>query len=81
MPKQDTDVLEVLISQMAQYREIDPVLGEALRVLGHAELFEPVSNLLHRRASPPNGHYPTNGLTPSGIRPGYHHVNNTALLS
>ena len=27
---------------------IDPVLNKALGVLGHAEFFEPVSNLLHR---------------------------------
>jgi hypothetical protein len=27
--------------------EIDPILGKALGVLGHAELFEPVRNLLH----------------------------------
>jgi hypothetical protein len=29
-----------------------PVLGKALRVLGHAELFEPVRNLLHRGPRP-----------------------------
>ena len=52
MPEQDADVLEVLIGQMAEYRDIDLVLGKALGVLGHAELFEPVRNLLHRGASP-----------------------------
>ena len=51
MPKQDADVLEILIGQMAQYRDINFVLGKALRVLGHAELFEPVRNLLHRGLS------------------------------
>ena len=75
------EVFEVLIGQMAERRDTNAVLSKALRVLGHAELFEPVRNLLHRRASLPNGHHPTNALTPSGIRPGYHHVNNTALLS
>jgi hypothetical protein len=38
---------------MAKYRDIDPVLGKGLGVLGHAELFEPVRNLLHRGASCP----------------------------
>jgi hypothetical protein len=47
MPKQDPDVLEVLISQMGKSRDIDPVVGKALGVLGHAELIEPVRNLLH----------------------------------
>ena len=47
MPEQDADVLEVLIGQMAEYRDIDSVLGKALRILRHAELCEPVRNLLH----------------------------------
>ena len=55
MPEEDADVLEVLIGQMAERGDTNAVLSEALRVLGHAEFFEPVSNLLHRRASPPNG--------------------------
>ena len=37
----------MLIGQVGQNRGIDVVLGKALRVLGHAELFEPVRNLLH----------------------------------
>ena len=45
MPEQDTDVLEVLIGQMAESCDADPVLGEALRILGQAEFFEPVYNL------------------------------------
>ena len=48
MPERHANVLEVLIGQMAQYRDIDLVLGKALGVLGHAELFEPFRNLLHR---------------------------------
>jgi len=27
MPEQNADVLEILIRQMAEYRDIDPVLG------------------------------------------------------
>ena len=49
MPKRDADIFEVLISQMGKYRDINFVLGKALGVLGHAELFEPVCNLLHGR--------------------------------
>ena len=47
MPEQDANVLEVLIGQMWEYRNINSVLGKALGVLGHAKLFEPVRNLLH----------------------------------
>ena len=45
--EENADVLEVLIGQVAKDRKINAVLGKALRVLGHAELFEPVRNLLH----------------------------------
>ena len=51
MPEQDADVFEILIGQMAQRRDIDPILRKALRVLGHAERFEPVRDLLHRSAA------------------------------
>jgi hypothetical protein len=43
----NTQVLQVLISQVAEDREINAVFSKALRILGHAELFEPVGNLLH----------------------------------
>ena len=56
MPQQDADVLKVLIGQMWECRDINPVFGKTLAVLGHAELFEPVCNLLH--GGPPD-------LTPS----------------
>ena len=52
MPEQDADIFEVLISQMRECRNINPVLGKPLSVLGHAECFEPVSNLLHRGPHP-----------------------------
>src|SRR5262245_48713528 len=52
MPKQHTDVLEILIGQITQYRDIDPVFGKARGVLGQAELLEPVSDLLHCSGSP-----------------------------
>ena len=47
MAEQDAEFLQVLIGQIGKDREINAVLGKALRVLGHAELFEPVRNLLH----------------------------------
>jgi hypothetical protein len=34
LPKQDTDIFEVLISQMGECREIEPILGKTLCVLG-----------------------------------------------
>jgi len=37
----------VLIGQMAKDGKIDIVVGKDLSVLGHAEFFEPVRNLLH----------------------------------
>jgi hypothetical protein len=48
MPEQYADVLKVLIGQVAERRGTNSVFSKALRVLGHAELFEPVRNLLHR---------------------------------
>src|SRR5689334_8829495 len=44
MPERDADVLEVLIGQIAERRDIDLVLGKYLSVLSHAELFEPLCN-------------------------------------
>ena len=46
--RRNTDLFEVLIRQVTQDREIDIVFGKALGVLGHAELFEPVHDLMHR---------------------------------
>jgi hypothetical protein len=43
----NADLLKILIRQVAQNSEIDIVLGKALGVLRHAELFEPVRYLLH----------------------------------
>ena len=48
MPERDTKLFKVLIGQVAKNGDIDVALGKALRVLGHAERFEPVHNLLHR---------------------------------
>src|SRR5215475_493574 len=37
----------MLVGQVGENGHINVVLGEPLRVLGHAELFEPVGDLLH----------------------------------
>src|SRR5215472_9260385 len=37
----------MLIGQVGENGEINSVLGKALSVLGHAEFFEPICNLLH----------------------------------
>ena len=52
MAERDAKLFEVLIGQIGKDGEIDVVLGKTLGVLGHAELFEPVRNLLHRGPHP-----------------------------
>jgi len=42
----------MLIGQVRKDRKINTVLGKEFCVLGHAELFEPVCNLLHWLRSP-----------------------------
>jgi hypothetical protein len=49
--RRNTNLFEVLIGQVTQDREINIVLGKALGILGQAELFEPVRDLLHRDPS------------------------------
>jgi len=53
--RRKTDLFEVLIGQVTQDREIDIVLGKALGVLGQAESFQPLRDLLH--------HDPSRGFT------------------
>ena len=52
MPERNTNVLEVLIAQMAEYGDINLILSKALRVLPAPELLKPVRNLLLRGSSP-----------------------------
>ena len=47
----DADFLQVLIGQVGEDGEINAVFSKTLRILGHAELFEPVRNRLHRGPS------------------------------
>jgi hypothetical protein len=46
MPEQDADVLKILIGQIGECPSSNPIFSKTLGVLGHAELFEPVRNLL-----------------------------------
>ena len=39
----------MLISQVGKNRAINAIFGKEPSVLGHAELLEPIRNLLHRR--------------------------------
>src|SRR5262249_17946931 len=47
--KDNAEVFQVLIGQVRKDGEINAAFGKTLSVLGHAELFELVSNLLHWR--------------------------------
>ena len=47
--RRNADLFEVLIRQISKDSEIDVILGKTFRVNGHAKLFEPIRNLLHRR--------------------------------
>ena len=49
MPERNTDVLEILIRQMAEYGNVNFILGKALRILPETKLPKPVRNLLHQR--------------------------------
>ena len=46
-PSRDAEVFQILIRQIGKDAEVNPVLVKTLRVLGQAELFEPIRNLLH----------------------------------
>ena len=64
-----------MIRQFGESGYLDAIPGEALGVLGHAEFFEPVRNLLHVGHRDPSGpdrvfHHGNREFTP--IRPRYH---------
>jgi hypothetical protein len=50
--RRNTYLFEILIGQVTQDREVNIVISKALDVLGHAELFEPLRDLLHRDRYP-----------------------------
>ena len=45
--EQDVQSFQVLTREIGNDAEINSIFDKTLRVLGHAELFEPVRNLLH----------------------------------
>jgi hypothetical protein len=47
MPKRDAKLFEVLIGHMGKYQSTNVVFDKTLGVLGQAELFEPIRDLLH----------------------------------
>src|SRR4029453_6825806 len=47
MPQQDSEILEVLLRQMAEDREVNSVLGEALGVLSQSERCQPLGDAFH----------------------------------
>jgi hypothetical protein len=64
MPKQDVYFLKVLIGEITTHRDIDSVLCEALHILGHAELSEPVRYVLHLRRALSDEHVRSRSLPP-----------------
>ena len=50
MSERDAKPIKVLVGQFVENIDVDVVVGKGLRVLGHAELFEPIRNPLHRGA-------------------------------
>jgi hypothetical protein len=51
MAEQDAQLLEVLICQFGENVDLDSVLCKALRVLGHAERYQPLPDRGHRLSS------------------------------
>jgi hypothetical protein len=45
--RSDANLFEVLIGQVAEYREINVVLGKSLGILPEPQRLKPVRNLLH----------------------------------
>jgi hypothetical protein len=52
MPERNANLFEILACQILKYGNINLVVDEALDVLGHSELFEPIRNLLHYDRAP-----------------------------
>ena len=54
MPERNADILQVLVSQMGEYGDVNFILGKALPSLPQTKSPKPVRNLLHTR---PRGFY------------------------
>jgi hypothetical protein len=46
--EQDTEAFKVLVRELREDAQVNAIFDKAIGVLGHAEFFEPVRNLLHR---------------------------------
>ena len=47
--EKNAEVFQVLIGQFGKNRKINTIFCKTFPVLGHAQLFKPVRNLLHRQ--------------------------------
>jgi hypothetical protein len=63
MTKRDAKPLKVLIRQLRKNVDLYTLFGKPIGVLGNAELFEPVRNLLHRGHRGPVGTCPRFWIT------------------
>lgn len=57
MPERNSEIPEVVVSQMGKYGDVNFIFGKTLRVLPETKLPKPGGNLLHV-ASRFTGHYP-----------------------
>ena len=46
--EQDPQLLQILIGEIGKDAQVNAICDKSLDVLGHAEFFEPIRNLLHR---------------------------------
>src|ERR1700693_4046016 len=47
VPERNTDILQVLVSQMGEYGDVNFIFGKTPRVLPETKSLKPVGNLLH----------------------------------
>jgi hypothetical protein len=47
MPEGHAKSIKILVRQLAEYLDVNVILGKTLRILRHAECFEPVRKVLH----------------------------------
>jgi hypothetical protein len=51
MPEENAKFLEILIGQMRKNRDVDAILSEALRILGKADILQPLGDMVHHPPS------------------------------
>jgi len=47
VPERNADILQVLVSQMGEYGDVNFIFGKTLRVLPETKSLKPLGNLLH----------------------------------